>query len=616
MEQLLRALEPVFEYLAHPDDDDVQVIRKKVITPVLVLLWVSATVVTLALAAMGDVGPYFIAAMNGVVVTTVTGAVILASKRVPDYLIAWCLVGGFITVVVVDYPAAANSGYRAWPFLVLVADIVPICRAPHSMAYALIAGSIVWVALVQTEATFRFGWFDLDSDFFVIDNDTRAAVCECGAPPCPISGKNSLVASLAMALVLGANYLFVRNFAVQAIRQQEVLFQSVAAAREISELLVRFNLADAEASLAMNERTIDEEFHSVLQALLSNLKIYEPFLPQSCLPYSRDESDDEDNNDTTDDDTSITIMESPMVDSKIRGVPGISTNSSAGSTNTITTSRGASYLTRADMLRKNVTIMALNVRNSLSLTKEAKGSAFGDMQRGLLTLSLRVVAETKGIVESFMGDRIVSSWNASRNCVNSRYMASEAACKIDKSAAGNRIFTHCAIAAGEALCGNAGTDALMRYNIVGGVYPYALELMKVARDWCVPVITDSRVQRDIAESHKTRVVLERVRFPKRGSTDQVLLWEILESNAQVDEEWMYVVESTANRKNALVNDLAIAFLQGKEEMAANLRKQLTPTPDDPLDPFVMHLTSCMDGNAPSVVTLLPVPTPRQYPSKY
>eukprot|EP00659_Diplonema_papillatum_P000587 gene587-886_t len=515
MEQLLRALEPVFEYLAHPDDDDVQVIRKKVITPVLVLLWVSATVVTLALAAMGDVGPYFIAAMNGVVVTTVTGAVILASKRVPDYLIAWCLVGGFITVVVVDYPAAANSGYRAWPFLVLVADIVPICRAPHSMAYALIAGSIVWVALVQTEATFRFGWFDLDSDFFVIDNDTRAAVCECGAPPCPISGKNSLVASLAMALVLGANYLFVRNFAVQAIRQQE-----------------------------------------------------------------------------------------------IRGVPGISTNSSAGSTNTITTSRGASYLTRADMLRKNVTIMALNVRNSLSLTKEAKGSAFGDMQRGLLTLSLRVVAETKGIVESFMGDRIVSSWNASRNCVNSRYMASEAACKIDKSAAGNRIFTHCAIAAGEALCGNAGTDALMRYNIVGGVYPYALELMKVARDWCVPVITDSRVQRDIAESHKTRVVLERVRFPKRGSTDQVLLWEILESNAQVDEEWMYVVESTANRKNALVNDLAIAFLQGKEEMAANLRKQLTPTPDDPLDPFVMHLTSCMDGNAPSVVTLLPVPTPR------
>eukprot|EP00659_Diplonema_papillatum_P004902 gene4902-7571_t len=570
LDVFLFVLGPYFRVIELPSDTETQRIRKHVFPPILVAILGTAVFVAVVGTAAG--GWSFVpSALWAIFVSAAALVYLAARKEVTWQFIAFVLFSSMLVGATADFPAAAKSRFRSWPFFILATDIVPLCKAPHEVAYGLIAVALTWMLTLQLESIFRFGLFDVN--YWGLNDDYRAAICSCAEPPCKVPLFEGLIEWSQCVIVVCLNFLFVRTYAVQADQEQERMKMSIGAARDISRLLVRFDLSEAEASLAASEGTVPPEFHGVLLQLLSNLRLYEPFLPQSCLSHNRETASEED------DDNFMAVT--PSEHSTISTSPNLEKSGRFDGSSS-STMQGTSIINspappaKWEMVRKTVTVLCMNVRGSLALAaKDARPRAFEDMQRSLLLVALRAVGETKGIVESFMGDRIAASWNASRGCVLQRALAVDAACKITQSfSSASKLRLHCGVACGDALCGNTGTDNLMRYNIVGGVYPYAHDLMQVGLGWGLEIVTDSRVQKDVAESHRAQVILERVLFTKRSARDPVVLWQILDSYAVADEEWMYVVESDDRKLESAVHELAIAFVENRLAAVVTLRQAI------------------------------------------
>ncbi|KAJ9440558.1 hypothetical protein DIPPA_22605 [Diplonema papillatum] len=214
-----------------------------------------------------------------------------------------------------------------------------------------------------------------------------------------------------------------------------------------------------------------------------------------------------------------------------------------------------------------------------------------------------------------MGDRIAATWNASKPCINHRVMAVTAALDTAKLA-GHTVALPISIgiATGDALCGNFGTESLLRYNIVGAVFGYAHDLEKMARDWNIGVLVDSRVQRDVSSSHRLRVVMERLRYPKSLSNELAVVWQVVDVNGPRGEEWMYVVASNRMQMSNAVNDVAILFLKGQVAEARAKLDTLRQTDDYRTDPQAAHVDACVRSQAALVAPVcVPVPTPASFP---
>ncbi|KAJ9470496.1 hypothetical protein DIPPA_15288 [Diplonema papillatum] len=265
--------------------------------------------------------------------------------------------------------------------------------------------------------------------------------------------------------------------------------------------------------------------------------------------------------------------------------------------------------------KRTVALAALNLRGT-----HARFRGSGDVsdiefrQALLLDNAVAFCASISGAVESFVGDRVTASFNASRPCSAYKRGACDWACKMDDVCKKACVFVSCGVAAGEALCGYAGNKAVVRYQVVGRVHAYVHDVERVSKDWNIGVVTDMCVWNDVSVSHAGRPILERVRLPKRGSNQHVVLWELTGIKpAALDSEWMYSVDPAAPNNTPLAYELAIAFLDNKAERVEELSRLAELEIDDDDDAFFQYvLTTVQRCYKPPTITLPPV-APRNFP---
>ncbi|KAJ9466846.1 hypothetical protein DIPPA_01972 [Diplonema papillatum] len=598
-------LSPYLKRLENPEDDEIQRGRKAIV-PHVVLFLMLISLFSLAVTVKSGGIMYTVLSLIVVVVYTTGFAHITVVRSVTDGCLLWMIAGSCVTALGIDFLGVATNNFRPWALIVLLVDCVIVCRMKRSISTALVGVGVLWLFFTNFESAFRFGAYEL----LQTDRDEVIRMCTCEHPPCAIGVAAGANMFFIMCTVFVADFLFTRNFADQVLEEREAMQRSVTAAETIATHLASFSLGEADTSLDALAESIPQELYVALYKLLGNLRAYEPFLPQSVLPFGELDNDP----DSASSSPTSGAIKSPgtkSLGSKSISLTASRTQSlshSARSASTLhdgptTQIHSLVAVKSTDVSLRAVTLLAVNLADSLSLVGKSKNpQAFRDAQRTLLNASLRAAQEARGLVESFMGDRITSSWNASRTCVAHRDRAVSAACAVTEAmrTSTSRVTVHCAVASGEAWCGNMGTETFMRYNFVGAVYSFAHDLVRVATDWRMPILIDSRVQRDVAMSYTTRVVLEPVVFPKRGDEKLTVLWEVTGANTgDLGEEWMYVVDSDDMRRNQQLNQLALAYLQNNEESFAEILPELhvqkrgvpSPLGDRRLERFLSYVRS-------------------------
>eukprot|EP00659_Diplonema_papillatum_P012365 gene12365-19125_t len=592
----------VFRFLSTSGDDGVQVMRKKAYS--LLLIPLSAALFGVA---VGLVTQSHDALFLGCGVYASATAIFLlhaaCSKRVTDANVSLVLGSAAVAILLTDYVGAANHDFRCWGSLIVLLNMALVCHAPRATSAGLVAVGVLWLLAVHVEDATRYGFFDVEGVSPSLED--RVRYCDCETPPCKKEFFRSVVEFCVNCIVYVLAYVVSRTFSHwHMLEERDRLTSAFASARRATELLVQFDLVTARACLVREEEDLPPDFAAVLWQLLANLEQYELFIPQSCRrerktpdsvsQASNENSDKHDSEhlrfDSTRDSVLSSAFPSPRkVDSSNTRKLRMSEGSDL--------KRSMPWAVNTCLAKKSVTVSVYNLRNSLSLLTDV-ATGFEKLQQKFLSFALSAVDTAKGIVEGFMGDRITASWNASRKCISHSCQALHAAVRVAICMSENGNVMHSGIAAGDAFCGNAGTENLLRYNIIGSVFCLAHDLERVAKEWNITVIIDSLVCKDVNSAFRTRVVLERVVHVKTSRLP-LILWEVLGLNTGVGVEWMYAVESAAMRQATLGNQLGVAYLTGKNDVVAKLLEEAAAVGEEKEDTFFAYLIRNVQEPLPS-----------------
>ncbi|KAJ9440559.1 hypothetical protein DIPPA_22602 [Diplonema papillatum] len=397
-------LEKLHVFLEQPGDDDLARRRKMLVPLGLVAVIACGLLVVPGFVASGDwrESTIFHVALLEVVWSGLSLWFVVARKKVSGTVILSQVLLGSLCAMYLDYRGAATSSFRPWPLLIVGANILLVLQVGMGWVTFVFGTGVVWLVFVQAELTFRFGFFDL------IPYEDRAAVCACDDPPCKSRDAFAEgVFQIALSLVIFAiDFIFTKTFSEQAIKEHAYWRRCEGAAREIATQLSRFSLTEAEHALIREQAFLTPEFHAVFRQLLANLRLYEPFLPQSCFPGTPRSGDDHDGTrnplsplggwftegeeSAGPSDFELSSDKLALSGSTARGAVGVKAKGKdrirlpsgdelpSGSQ---VSSTVPSSLASNDVGRRPVTVFAVNVKGSLGLLKH-KG-AFEEMQRSL-----------------------------------------------------------------------------------------------------------------------------------------------------------------------------------------------------------------------------------------
>eukprot|EP00662_Eupelagonemidae_sp_cell21_P002223 gene2223-17194_t len=192
-----------------------------------------------------------------------TACTIASLQALPKWMVQAHLSAAAVAVLLVDWSNAAYPGaVRVWGLQVLVIDCCLVFDVPQRQAQAIVAATVAWLMIVATEASLRWGLFDID---FIDDADRtlQAAknLCDCPNPPCA----SGIWPGIRQVLVYGAvfitDYFLTRDFASGMRYQMAMVESSILAVADITSALALFDLTDAARALGTNTGLLPNELH-------------------------------------------------------------------------------------------------------------------------------------------------------------------------------------------------------------------------------------------------------------------------------------------------------------------------------------------------------------------
>ena len=268
--------------------------------------------------------------------------------------------------------------------------------------------------------------------------------------------------------------------------------------------------------------------------LVSNLKMYRPFLPPSCLPGTEEglcEGSD-----------SEPVSQGISISFQPRGTAGTPTNSQS-KTNASRGNANATRLGVSGLTSAQVVVLSSNV---LGFRKAYSVETLPETHADYLEKVLACFQTRKGVAEPFCGDRIVVTWNASVPSAyhSSQLRATEAALQI----AGIQ-FAQCktvvGVTGGQALCGVLGTRNMRRHSIIGDVVGKANILMNLNKLFDTAVLVDETLQETV---HYSVGLLFKDCFARAKSRKRVKVYEATGMKAVAEDEWMYQLEGAQEQE--------------------------------------------------------------------
>eukprot|EP01061_Rhynchopus_euleeides_P046052 TRINITY_DN859_c0_g1_i12.p1 TRINITY_DN859_c0_g1~~TRINITY_DN859_c0_g1_i12.p1 ORF type:complete len:459 (+),score=160.52 TRINITY_DN859_c0_g1_i12:182-1378(+) len=382
--------------------------------------------------------------------------------------------------------------------------------------------------------------------------------------------------------------------------------RTIETVEAIAQLLAGYDVDTVAEMLqeAEAEGRLPAAMHEALHRLEQNLRAYRPYLPKSCLPAQQDDGGAEGD------------CESLSIESSMGSVLTPSPRNRSASGFADVPRVVAKVLGVLKSMRS--TLLVVNTCNALACL-EQDPRTFTSFFEMLLTNTMSAVESRRGLVDVFVGDRILASFNTSRPCLLHPTAAAGAAQQIvravqdDGMQRGDSVSpfplrVNIGAASGRVLCGDTGCAEMRRFSLLGVLPVLACGMERAARAFGLDVVCNTALRQDAEHEHVLLLVPRMVRLVKqnaRGGGEHVpmsvqvdnnninnnddtcfCVYSLLveeEGNAQHDKdgEWMYHIGKAAAEWDPY-NAAMRAYLSGTDmqkagEMAGEHHRQAHST---------------------------------------
>ena len=494
----------------------------------------------------------------GVVVSLLTVVYILCKKKLTtpfvvgvSYMFASCVFSG-------DLIARCN-GDMFWAPMVLIVDMLLVLQVPTRYTAGLVCVVLAWMAVMAAEESFRFGLLDLpglvpqDGEFgrrtYLGDK------ANCDKLPC---AKPAVTLTLGAVLVFVIDFLATRGFARDILKEQDTMQRTISTVQEIASLLAGYDVEGVAEMLKVHEAALPEGMRDALQSIEENLRKYKAYLPQTCLPFDKE-------------DVKEVNEDARVCDS----------DKSTVSQNSSRLALFSTLVQPLDLSSTRATLLTLNIKDTLHRLEE-DSARFSDLFTTLLLKTLQATEVRRGMVDVFVGDRIHCSFNTSKACASHATSALHAATLLLRGD-DNTIAPHVnmGVATGKVLRGDMGCEVMRRFSMVGTLARDVNVLERAGRVLGCSVLCNRLCFSDAECEHQLRLIPCKIELAA-GCDAEVVAELVVPKGARaasVVDEWMYVV---GGKKDWEDYNLAVrSFMRGEcsaEDVAAAERKGPAYTP--------------------------------------
>ena len=279
--------------------------------------------------------------------------------------------------------------------------------------------------------------------------------------------------------------------------------------------------------------------HEALRRLEQNLRAYRPYLPKSCLPAQECDNDAQD------------VMSQLSLSGRSASFHTDSTGSERVEVHATATA-AAKLLGFVKSVR--ATMVVVNTRNALPCLGQ-NPRTFTSFFNMLLTNTMSAVESRRGLVDMFIGDRILASFNTSRPCLvhgtaavgavqdvvravrsnatrrvsNTECDSAAGACAAQNSvgplsnenndaAIEGPLRVSIGAASGRVLCGDTGCLEMRRFSLLGVLPLMACGMERAARAFGLDVVCNTTLQQDAVHEHVLLLVPRLVRLVKQSAS--------------------------------------------------------------------------------------------------
>ena len=405
---------------------------------------------------------------------------------------------------------ARTAGFTTWPTFVLVVDLLLVMQVDIRYSVGTVVFTCFWIVLMTAEEYSRFGILDLpwlDPQYGEGGRwDVKMKSIECVSLPCPSKDSvNGLVHALQVFVI---DFIATRGFAREILKEQATMERTINAVQDIAALLAGYDL-DRVAEI-LSENTLPEEMTIALRTLEQNLRMYKPYLPQTCLPFDTTEKGGMEHCD--EDSHSLSTMES-SVSAVAVGLPALCIS-----------------------LAKT-TLLLVNIKDTLSRLED-DSAAYSQLFTTVLQRTLRAMEHRRGMVDVFVGDRVHCSFNASRVCLNHASSALHSAMHL----AQHNTVINIGIATGQVLRGDMGCDVMRRFSMVGGLVRDVSGVERAGRVFGCDILCNRLCFIDAECEHHLRLLPCRVELGALRDPEVVAELPLVVQDAPpIAGEWLYMI---------------------------------------------------------------------------
>eukprot|EP01061_Rhynchopus_euleeides_P046063 TRINITY_DN859_c0_g1_i7.p1 TRINITY_DN859_c0_g1~~TRINITY_DN859_c0_g1_i7.p1 ORF type:complete len:461 (+),score=157.89 TRINITY_DN859_c0_g1_i7:182-1384(+) len=291
--------------------------------------------------------------------------------------------------------------------------------------------------------------------------------------------------------------------------------RTIETVEAIAQLLAGYDVDTVAEMLqeAEAEGRLPAAMHEALHRLEQNLRAYRPYLPKSCLPAQQDDGGAEGD------------CESLSIESSMGSVLTPSPRNRSASGFADVPRVVAKVLGVLKSMRS--TLLVVNTCNALACL-EQDPRTFTSFFEMLLTNTMSAVESRRGLVDVFVGDRILASFNTSRPCLLHPTAAAGAAQQIvravqdDGMQRGDSVSpfplrVNIGAASGRVLCGDTGCAEMRRFSLLGVLPVLACGMERAARAFGLDVVCNTALRQDAEHEHVLLLVPRMVRLVKQNA---------------------------------------------------------------------------------------------------
>eukprot|EP01060_Flectonema_neradi_P010622 TRINITY_DN17713_c0_g1_i1.p1 TRINITY_DN17713_c0_g1~~TRINITY_DN17713_c0_g1_i1.p1 ORF type:complete len:1623 (+),score=324.64 TRINITY_DN17713_c0_g1_i1:48-4871(+) len=298
--------------------------------------------------------------------------------------------------------------------------------------------------------------------------------------------------------------------------------------------IMKCDSVDQEASYYIREMNA---LHRSMILMINNLREYKSYMPVALTVLHDDTSDEED----------VTIMsETASIGRGKRSSRG-SSHSFSASTHQSSTTRtiefaDAKFGTQVSLHLKKVSLTAVNIVGFHGVPDGNQISTHQDY----LTAVLNEANCLKGVPDTFVGDKILVSFNAVRACAGHRAAVLRFVLNMQQvlnSIEG--VSTSCGAGSGSMRCGNVGIERMKHYSFLSPVVTWVYTLERLAKALGQYNLVDNHLKNDAAYKYTTKTI-GWMKFSKLSKVKPQKMTTILSLRTDEDNtEWMYQIQNAA-----------------------------------------------------------------------